>query len=66
MTLYDHVLTFSTKKVFAYVFGLLVIYTAVFTDKSYYELLVFITALLGLRVYENKDPNPKNNDKEIG
>jgi len=46
---------------------MLVIYLAIFTDKNYYEILIFIGALLGIRGYERVklsnqadvvDPNP--------
>jgi len=45
---------FSSKKVMAYVFSLVVIYLVIFTDKEYYELLIFITALMGLRAYQQQ------------
>lgn len=43
---------YSSKKLLAYGFSLLVIYLVIFTSKDYYELLIFITVLLGLRSYD--------------
>jgi hypothetical protein len=43
---------YSIKKFLSYVFAGLVIYLAIWTDKSYYDLLGFIAILLGIRSYE--------------
>jgi hypothetical protein len=43
---------YSIKKFLSYVFAGLVIYLAIWTDKSYYDLLGFIAVLLGIRSYE--------------
>jgi len=43
---------YSIKKFLTYVFSILVIYMAIFTDKSIYELLTFIAVLLGIRAWE--------------
>lgn len=55
---------YSIKKILAYVFSTLVIYLVIFTDKEYYEILIFVGALLGIRGYErvklwggNPDPS---------
>ena len=51
---------YSIKKLLVYIFTLLVIYVVIFTDKSYYDLLLFIAVLVGVRAYE------KNNDMILG
>ena len=56
---YKRAEAFSSKKVMAYVFSLVVIYLAIWTDKQYYDLLIFITALMGLRVYQHTKKNPE-------
>jgi len=43
---------YSIKKLLTYIFSALVIYLCLFTDKQYYDLLLFIGALLGLRSWE--------------
>lgn len=43
---------YSIKKILIYIFSILVIYLAIFTDKNFYEILIFIGALLGIRGYE--------------
>jgi len=43
---------YSIKKILTYVFSTLVVYMVIFTDKEYYEILIFIGALLGIRGYE--------------
>lgn len=43
---------YSIKKILAYIFSVLVVYLVVFTDKEYYEILIFVGALLGIRGYE--------------
>jgi hypothetical protein len=48
---------YSSKKLLAYTFSLVVIYLALFTVKEYYELLIFITVLLGLRSYDTSKTN---------
>lgn len=45
---------YSIKKCLIFIFTSLVIYTVIFTDKSYYDLLIFIGALVGVRFYEKK------------
>jgi len=54
---------YSIKKILAYIFSSLVIYLVIFTDKEYYEILIFVGALLGIRGYERvklwaRNPNP--------
>lgn len=57
---------YSSKKLLAYTFSSVVIYLALFTVKEYYELLIFITVLLGLRSYDTSKTNngttPINNN----
>jgi hypothetical protein len=43
---------YSIKKILIYVFSLLVIYMVILTDKDYYDILIFVGALLGIRGYE--------------
>lgn len=43
---------YSIKKILTYTFSLLAIYVVIFTDKDVYEILLFVTALLGIRGYE--------------
>lgn len=45
---------YSIKKFLIFIFTSLVIYTVIFTDKSYYDLLIFIGSLVGVRFYEKK------------
>ena len=54
---------YSIKKILTYAFSLLVFYIVIFTDKEYYEILLLITGLLGIRGYERvklwgKNPDP--------
>lgn len=54
---------YSIKKILTYVFSTLVVYMVIFTDKEYYEILLFIAGLLGIRGYERvklwgKSANP--------
>ena len=51
---------YSIKKFLTYVFSILVIYLILFTDKDYYQLLMFVGLLLGIRAYE------RNNDMKVG
>jgi hypothetical protein len=67
---------YSIKKFLCYIFAGLVIYLAIWTDKSYYDLLGFIAILLGIRSYErikgghgksdhddnHQDPDPDQTD----
>jgi len=48
---------YSIKKFLSYIFSAVVIYLVVFTGKDYYELLIFVTVLLGLRSYETVQKN---------
>ena len=43
---------FSIKKFLVYVFSVLTIYVAIFTDREIYELLAFVAVLLGIRSYD--------------
>ena len=43
---------YSIKKILAYIFSAVIIYLAIFTDKGYYEMLIFVGALLGICGYE--------------
>ena len=43
---------YSIKKILAYTFSVLIIYLAICTEKNYYELLVFVGVLVGVRTYE--------------
>jgi len=56
---------YSIKKILTYVFSMLVIYMVIFTDKNYYEILIFIGALLGIRGYERVKLNGKDNDESM-
>ena len=50
---------YSIKKFLAYGFSGLVFYMIIFTDKQYYDVIVFLAVLLGIRSYErlqNKAP----------
>ena len=54
---------YSIKKILTYAFSLLVFYMVIFTDKEYYEILLLIAGLLGIRGYERvklwgKTPDP--------
>jgi hypothetical protein len=56
---------YSLKKLLCYVFTIVIIYLAIFTDKSYIELLTFIAVALGIRSYERlqvKKPSEKITD----
>ena len=53
-------------------FSALVIYMVIFTDKEYYEILIFIGALLGIRGYERvklwgttETPSPGLDDDSV-
>jgi len=48
---------YSSKKLLAYTFSLVVIYMLCFTDKAVTEVLIFITVLLGLRSYDTSKTN---------
>lgn len=67
---------YSIKKLLTYVFSGIVIYLAIFTDKDYYQLLMFVGVLLGIRAYEKgtemklgyrrfKSPLPAEDKKEV-
>ena len=63
---------YSIKKILAYIFSGVVIYLAIFTDKEYYEMLIFVGALLGIRGYERvklwggkPQPDPDDIDPEL-
>ena len=43
---------YSLKKLLVYVFTLLVIYVIIFTGKDFYEILMFIAVMLGVRSFE--------------
>jgi hypothetical protein len=43
---------YSIKKILTYTFSTLVIYLVIFTDKEYYDILIFVAGLLGFRMYE--------------
>jgi hypothetical protein len=50
---------YSIKKLLAYIFTGVSVYLILFTDKDYYEVLMFIGVLLGIRTYERlKTPKP--------
>lgn len=56
---------YSIKKILTYIFSALIIYLVIFTDKQYYDLLIFVGGLLGIRGYErvklwgnNSNPTP--------
>jgi len=51
---------YSIKKFLTYIFSILAIYLIIFTSKDYYQLLMFIGLLLGIRAYE------RNNDMKVG
>lgn len=55
---------YSLKKFFAFFVLLVVFYLALFTEKSYTELLVFLGVLLGMREY-SKQKYFEHNEKEI-
>jgi hypothetical protein len=64
---------YSIKKILAYIFSAVVIYLAIFTDKGYYEMLIFVGALLGIRGYErvklwggNPNPTPPEDPEPSG
>lgn len=58
---------FSIKKFLAYVFTLLAIYIAVFTDKDtmFFETLVLIAGLLAIRSYDKMKYNNENKNNEL-
>jgi len=51
---------YSIKKFLTYIFCVLIIYLILFTNKDYYQLLMFVGVLLGIRAYE------RNNDMKLG
>jgi len=56
---------YSIKKFLSYVFSGLVIYMAVFTNKDFYEILMFVAVLLGIRSYERlRAPKPDGTPSE--
>lgn len=55
---------YSLTKLLASLSFFLVVYVAVFTQRDLYDLLGFITVLLGIRAWEKKNvdaPTPENN-----
>ena len=42
----------------------LIVYLAVFTDKNYYDLLIFLAVLLGIRSYDKTQYNNNQNVNE--
>jgi len=58
---------YSIKKILAYTFSILIIYLAIYTDKNYYELLVFVGVLVGVRTYERIQSwkNPEGGTEDI-
>lgn len=44
--------TYSIKKFLSYIFSVLAVYMAIFTDKNFYEILTFVAVLLGIRAIE--------------
>jgi len=63
---------YSAKKLLVYIFSGVSIYLIIFTDKDYYQILVFIGLLLGIRSFEKfklRKPNTNNspdNEKPTG
>jgi hypothetical protein len=56
---------YSIKKFLSYVFSALVLYMAIFTNKDFYEILMFVAVLLGIRSYERlKSPRPTSTPNE--
>jgi accessory gene regulator protein AgrB len=51
---------YSIKKLFAILTFVLVVYLAVFTLKNYYELLMFVSVLLGISSYDKRTWNANN------
>ena len=61
---------YSIKKILVFLFSVLIVYLAIFTDKSYIDLLVFVAALLGIRSwdkmkYHERQENEQQNDVNI-
>jgi len=61
---------YSIKKILVFLFSAVVIFLAIFTDKAYIDLLVFIAALLGIRSwdkmkYYERQENEQQNDVNI-
>jgi hypothetical protein len=57
---------YSIKKFLVYIFTLLILYLAIFTDRDIYEILTFVAVLLGIRSYERLKagkytPSPSTN-----
>lgn len=52
---------YSVKKVLTFFFSFIIAYLAVWTEKGYGELLIFVSVLLGLRSYERLQ-NSKGED----
>jgi hypothetical protein len=48
---------YSIKKLLCFIFSGVIIYLAIFTDKTYYDLLIFVGALLGIRAWERNQAN---------
>jgi len=56
---------YSIKKFLSYVFSALVLYMSIFTSKDFYEILMFVAVLLGIRSYERlKAPKPSGTPTE--
>lgn len=56
---------YSIKKFLAYMTFMLITYLAVFTDKSYYDLLFFLAALLAIRSYDKEKYHKNKDDNQI-
>lgn len=50
---------YSIKKFLSIIFSLLVIYLAIFTDKNYYDILLFIAGLLAIRSFDKTIKQPE-------
>jgi hypothetical protein len=55
---------FSIKKFLSYFFTILIFYLVIFTDKQYYDLLLFLGVLLGMREYSKTKYYENNNADE--
>ena len=49
---------YSIKKFLVYMFSLVTMYMVIFTDKPYYDVMVFVAVLLGIRSYERMKTKP--------
>ena len=55
---------YSLKKFLAYFFTGLVFWVVIKTDRDVYDLLIFLSLLLGMREFSKKYPNQNHNEED--